>query len=347
MTVDELERELGLPADFIPETVEQYEMLCEWAALKGLARHPVTLSRVALTNLYHEHAGAAKPDDVQLMAARITHEVVMLLGKTGLDVEAVRAIVREMMPPVQRIEIAGPMQTVTLDGPLHYLTEKVIKIAAIGHPVMLVGPAGCGKTTIGQHAAKALALPFKITSTINDTHELIGFIDGYGNYHRTPFRDAFEKGGVWVADEIDAWDANALLAANAALANGIAVFPDSAEPIKRHPDFRMIATANTFGSGADRVYVGRNELDAASLDRFATLNIDYDISLEQSLSINNDWLKHVWQVRRKVTEKKIRHVVSTRAIIMGQAALASGIDWGDVCEIYLLKGLTKADRAKL
>jgi cobaltochelatase CobS len=191
-------------------------------------------------------------------------------------------------------------------------------------------------------------LPFYITSTVIDTHELMGFVDGHGVYHRTPFREAYENGGVWVADEIDAWDAAALLTANSALANGIATFPDSHTPVKRHPDFRMIATANTFGHGADRVYIGRNELDAASLDRFAVIAIDYDTTLEQALSNGNPlWLNRVWQVREQVQSRNIRHVVSTRAIINGSIALSVGIPQREVEEMYLFKGMSKSDREKI
>jgi hypothetical protein len=126
------------------------------------------------------------------------------------------------------------------------------------------------------------------------------------------------------------------------------VFPDSPAPIARHPNFRMVATANTFGHGADRVYVGRNELDAASLDRFATINVGYDLTLERMLCNGNvEWLEYVWRIRKKVTENKIRHVVSTRAIIMGSAALQVGIPRDEVEEIYLWKGLSKKDREKI
>ena len=253
----------------------------------------------------------------------------------------------EKLAPRQLI-VTSPTGTGRLDGLQHYITEDVIKCVGIGDHVMLVGPAGCGKTTIGEQTARALNLPFYITSTINDTHELTGFVDGYGKYHSTPFRKAFEHGGVWVADEIDAWDAAALLAANAALANGYATFPDLEQPILRHSNFRMVATANTFGNGADRIYIGRNELDAASLDRFAIIDVGYDINLERVFANGNTkWLEHVWEIRKKVETKKIRHVVSSRAIAKGANALAAGIEWKKVENFYLYKGLSNSDREKI
>jgi hypothetical protein len=362
MTVGELEDALGDPAKFIV-TTENVKLLREWA--KSVGRNPVdvaVMSPADLTNLYHARAGNDNSSDPLLneMFVRIMRavnvpgwntEIIRLLTKEEIDnihIETVAERVAKLVSIPRRIEITSPRGTAMLDGLVHYKTERVIKIASRGHPIMMVGPAGCGKTSIGKSVSTALGLPFYITSTINETHELSGFIDGHGNYHPTPFRNAFEHGGVWVADEIDAWDASALLAANSALANGYSVFPDKPAPVNRHDNFRMIATANTYGSGADRIYIGRNELDAASLDRFATVNVDYDLSLEQFLSMGNQrWLERVWQVRKRVTEKKIRHVVSTRAIIMGADALAHNVaDWSECEDIYLFKGMSASDREK-
>lgn len=306
-----------------------------------------SLTNVQLANLYHE-----PPSQVHAATAKAVLDTMASMGHQagGLTAAEVRALVREELEAQlpQRIEVVTPRAAVVLSGPLHYRTETVIRVCALAHPALLVGPAGCGKTTIGEHTAKALDLPFYITNTINDTHELMGFVDGYGNYHGTSFRQAFEHGGLWIADEIDAWDASALLAANSALANGFANFPDQPNPVLRNADFRMVATANTYGSGADRIYIGRNELDAASLDRFVTINVDYDLRLEQMFANNQEaWLEYVWKVRKIVNEKKIRHVVSSRAIAMGAAALNAGFEWDDVEDMYLLKGMSERDREKL
>ncbi len=290
------------------------------AAIFAAGRDPMGLNNVQLANLYHEVC--AGPSAAQIAAAETLINIM-----TGLYGRAP----------------AAPVATL-----VHYRTDAVLRAVRRKHPVMLVGPAGCGKTTIGEHVANELRLPFRITNTINDTHELMGFVDGHGKYHPTPFRDAFEHGGLWIADEIDAWDAAALLAANSALANGYANFPDRSEHVVRHADFRMVATANTFGTGADRIYVGRNELDAASLDRFAVIEVDYDLTLERFFARGADeWLEYVWSIRKQVNEKRVRHVVSSRAVAMGAAAIHDGETWDDVCEIYLYKSMSSKDRSKL
>lgn len=139
-----------------------------------------------------------------------------------------------------------------------------------------------------------------------------------------------------------------MLTANSALANGYVTFPDNPIPVNRHADFRMIATANTFGNGADRVYIGRNRLDAASLDRFAVINVDYDVELERRFANGRDaWLAHVWDTRRLVTSAYTSRECSSRAIIMGAAALSAGIDLKSVEAMYLYKGMSATDREKL
>lgn len=339
------------------------DLLREWARLRGF--HPFDVQRMSLIELTNLYTGPRQEDNS-------THEwlvrVLEAVNAPGFEVsltrriaraemqaeilsgETVRSIIQDTLERLapRSLVVQTPHSAVKLDGLLHYATEDVIKIVAMNHPLMMVGPAGCGKTTIAEHTAKALSLDFYITSTINDTHELMGFVDGHGKYHSTAFRQAFEYGGLWVADEIDAWDASALLAANSALANGYATVPDCETPVSRSPSFRMVATANTFGNGADRVYIGRNELDAASLDRFATLNVDYDLNLERMFAAGNiEWLEYVWSIRKKIIEKKIRHVASSRAIAKGAEALANGLAWNSVVEWYLMKGISAADRSKL
>lgn len=346
---EEYEALLGPPADYTLAPGDK-ELLVQWAIAAGHEAVRVNgMTAVALTNLYVASAGA-QPTEAQRIAQEIFVRVAAHFTGGPFDHAVTREIVRQELETLapRRLEIVTPRATVTLPSTVHYRFTHVLRALGRGDAVMLVGPAGCGKTMIGEQCATALTLPFHITSTINDPHELTGYIDGLGKYHDTPFRRAFEFGGVWVADEIDAWDASALLTANSALANGICAFPDVQTPVRRHADFRMVATANTFGSGADRVYIGRNELDAASLDRFATITIDYDLTLERMFSGGNDrWLQRVWQVRKAVTDKRIRHVVSSRCIIRGALALAGGEDWADVEDMYLFKGMSANDRSKI
>jgi hypothetical protein len=252
---------------------------------------------------------------------------------------------------------------------MHHRFPLLAAAVAARVNVMLVGPSGSGKTTAAAQVAKALNLPFYGTGAINTEYKLSGFVDAQGRVISTAFRKAFEHGGVFLFDEIDGSLPGALLAFNSALANDWYDFPDA--NIKRHDDFRVIAGANTFGTGADRQYVGRNQLDAASLDRYAVLEWGYDEALEAAMigadapkgapsprsieplpaervqAVAFQWVERIRKVRGAVNELKVRHVVSPRATVNGSRLLAAGFTWAEAEDAVIWKGLDADTRGKV
>jgi hypothetical protein len=232
-----------------------------------------------------------------------------------------------------------------LEGELsHYAMPDVLVSLACGN-VALIGPAGSGKTTMAAQCAKALGLDFYFNGALQNEYKLTGFIDAKGEIVKTPFRHAFENGGVYLFDEIDASSPQALLAFNAALSNGQMDFPDKV--VEMHPDFRCIAAANTYWTGADRQYVGRNQLDAATIDRFIMIEIDYDEDLERMLAGNDNWVKYVQAIRNKCKADKIRHVVSPRASALGARLLQAGVEPSKVKDMVVFKGLDSATKERI
>lgn len=225
------------------------------------------------------------------------------------------------------------------NGLHHEKLPIVIQMLNAGLNVFMCGGAGSGKTTIAEQAAKALNLPFYFNGALDSEYKLTGFIDAQGRVVSTAFRKAYSEGGVYLFDEVDASLPSALLAFNAALANGHSDFPDGC--IKKHDNFRCVAAANTFGRGADRLYVGRNQLDAATMDRFCVINIDYDEKLERAIATNATWVRVVQKIRAAVYKLKIRHIVSPRASIYGSKLLETGMKQADVMDCVVWKGLDK------
>ena len=225
-------------------------------------------------------------------------------------------------------------------GEAHKTFPKLLQVLSQHLNVYLVGPAGSGKTYAAKKCAEALGVPFYFTGAIANEYKLTGFKNAQGEYVGTEFRKAYENGGVFLFDEIDASFPQAVLAFNAALANNFMDFPD--KQVKMHPNFYCIAAANTIGQGADRQYVGRNQLDAASLDRFIFIDWEYDNNLEISLSGNAEWAKYVQLVRKVVSDSKIRCIISPRASIYGAKLLAAGIKQSEVENMVLWKGLDEA-----
>lgn len=199
-------------------------------------------------------------------------------------------------------------------GLFHKDFEKVLKLVNSDIPTMLVGPAGSGKNVCIKQVADALGLEMYYTNSVSNEFKVTGFVDAGGVYHETEFYKAFKNGGVFFLDEIDSSDPSALIILNSAISNGYVTFPH--EKVERHPDFRCIAAANTWGNGRDFQYVGRNALDAASLDRFVSFRFDYDEGLEKALFPNDRILRFVWEARKTAFENQIRHIFSTRTISM-------------------------------
>lgn len=258
-----------------------------------------------------------------------------------IDAEAVRAILRAELPsliPTTKLEIKIADATHVLEKPRHKLMTTALNVVSQNIPLLLVGPAGGGKSTAGEQIAECLSLPFYLQGAASGTHEYIGYKDGAGQYHTTPFRKAFEEGGLFMAEELDSGSPDVPLILNAGLANGHMAFPDSPVPIKRHSDFRIIANANTYGNGADRIYVGRTQLDGATIDRFAFIDWNYDEDLERQLVANGNWLARVHSLRASAMREKARIIISPRASINGAKLLAAGIDQPTVETMTIWKG---------
>lgn len=239
---------------------------------------------------------------------------------------------------------------VTMGKTRHFRFPELLKALKAHQNVFLCGPAGSGKTTAARQCSYKLKFKddqqqrFYFTGAISNEYKLLGYMDANGRYVSTEFRKAYENGGVFLFDEVDASFPQPLLAFNAALSGDQMDFPDGT--VKKHKDFYCIATANTYGSGASRQYVGRNQLDAAFLDRFVFIDWPYDEELEKNMTDNAEWAEFVQKVRHAIDklgfEKTgVRHIVSPRATENGAALLEAGIDRRRVEEMVIWKGLER------
>jgi len=260
--------------------------------------------------------------------------------------------VMKLAGEVRPIEVRLPDKNIKVKGVRHNQFEHLLTAVGAGQPVLLVGPAGTGKTQGAEQIAEALDLSFHSISVGSQTSksDLVGYMDGGGTYRRTQFREAYEDGGLFLLDEADAGNSNVLILLNAALSNGYMAFPDGM--IHRHKDFRMVATANTFGNGASRQYVGRNQLDAATLDRFTVLNWDIDDKIELAMAgkapEGKKWLAAVRAVRQRVSEQlELRVVISPRATLRGAQLLAAGMQFDQVLQMALVGNIPSASQKEL
>lgn len=275
--------------------------------------------------------------DIQFAADSLSLALRSFVPRDELETLVKQSLIENTC--LYKIELQTPKETKILEGHKHFLFPDILATVQINIPAALIGPAGSGKSTVGEQVAQSLELKFYLQNGVTGTHELTGYMDAYGKYVGTSFRTAFEHGGIILVDEVDTSEAGALKWLNTALANGYASFPDSSDVVKRHDDFRILIAANTWGNGADRVYVGANQLDASTLDRFVFFNFRYDEKLEHLVSGNVRWSERVQSIRSAAHKEKARIVISPRASINGAKLLSLGWDQRKVEEAVIWKGI--------
>jgi cobaltochelatase CobS len=270
------------------------------------------------------------------------------LRTEALDIvraEATR-IIDESVPRAIELRLPPPKPTKLLSAePRHKKFDQILRYLSRGRNVYIVGPAGTGKTKLGAQLADALDRKFFPIAQALTKYDVSGYKSPTGEYIGTLLRDAIEFGGLALVDEGDTWAAAAMTFLNAPLANGYCAFPDKV--IKVHEEFLCIVAANTYGRGADRKYVGRNPLDAASLNRFAFVEVDYDRQLEAQLFGRGPWVDYCWRVREAIDKLQIPHVVSMRNIDFCVEAAACGDEIDEIASAGLWQGLAPDTIARI
>jgi len=218
-----------------------------------------------------------------------------------------------------------------------------------GHvpPIYLHGPAGTGKTTAARKLAEALGLEFYFNGAIDSEYKLSGFVDAQGVFRSRPFYEAYHGGGVYLFDELDSSLPGAVLAFNAALANGHADFPTG--QVVRHQKCIIIAAGNTClrGDGLNAGYQ-RVEMDAAFRDRFVFIDWPLDETLEEAFvpPEYRSWLQIVRSCRANVAKHGVKKAdVTPRATFAGIALLKVGVPVAAAVEACIRKGLPEAQWA--
>lgn len=225
-----------------------------------------------------------------------------------------------------------------------YVTDKnwkyLVRNIKKNKPTLLIGPTGTGKTELVMMACKMLGINCEVHdmgSMQDPLTDLIGthrIKDGSSTFDYAKFVEDVQKPGVILLDELS----------RAPLMTNNILFPcldsrrelplaiaDSEGPrcVKVHPDCVFIATANI---GSE--YAGTNEIDAALMNRFLPLKVDYIPSdneieiLEKRCKVSRDVSSAIVAfanaMRVKNKEGIIAYPVSTRENIAIAELVADG-----------------------
>lgn len=268
------------------------------------------------------------------------------VAKTGIDENRVREIIRESLSKVKPKQIvvklndAKPAQ---IEGTVHYQFPLVLTAINAGVNLALSGSTATSKTTMAIQAAKALSRGYLIQPVNEGTTkaDILGYCTATGDYVGSLLYKAMKEGLILIVEEIDSGSPASLLAFNNAVDNRELTFPNG-ETVQAHKDFSVVCTMNTKGTGSDRKFVGRNRLDAATLDRFCILEVERDLSMEAAIigisepqkEVNlkqggvpdpQGWLDNVRELRAKYDSSHPDKIVSMRAVRDGWKLIQAGI----------------------
>ena len=216
---------------------------------------------------------------------------------------------------------------------------------------MLIGPTGTGKTEIIMNICKSLDIDchiYDMGSMQDPLTDLLGshrLENGSSVFDYAKFVEDVQKPGVILLDELS----------RAPLMTNNILFPcldvrrqlpveiaDSHHDrvIKVHPECTFIATANI---GSE--YSGTNEIDAALLNRFLPLQLDYlPANVEQEIlmirtkidpQIAAEVVARFNTIRMAYNENRISKTVSTRELIACGEMIADGFTMNDALNFII------------
>lgn len=322
------------------------------------------------------------PKDKSETAGKLA-EMLAELAESVTSTDALMAEIESLRDRVEAVELANKTPKLVqfqvgnnqpgpaLSGVRPEVAPIIRKIGAGIRNIYLCGPAGTGKSTIPKTIAEALGKRFGGQSFSPDMNSaaLIGGPTVSGGWNEPAFIDFFENGGVYLFDELDAADPSIVLVLNEALANGYLYIPrhpdHSRRIIRRHEDCVIFAAANTWGNGPTAEYVGRSQLDAAFVNRFALAKhfIGYDQNIERRImglpEVNIDppvsfdppadsetVLKRLWRIRDDIATYKIRRVCGTREVAAAAKLSAAGFSEREIIEALSIDW-TEAEKRKV
>lgn len=289
----------------------------------------------------------APTGDMGALGALLAPLVMPYLKQQKVDLSALEESVRQQMAtlddrvqkriddlkPVERIIMVDREKGSRVDvGRQHRQYEECAEVLLSApdkkQNLLLIGPAGTGKSQFAHKFAEAMGVPFFLQSCGPGTQEFHfwGHTTATGDYMPTPTWSAFQSkaGAVLCIDEIDSSSPDVGLVLNAITNGDDACFPHPVGCLPRPDNLFIIATGNTF-NGADQKFVGRFEMDGALRDRFFPVYFQHDLEFEAYLYPDfPEWRKYVQACREAVDTLRLSYVVSSRAIQKGSALLKNG-----------------------
>lgn len=212
----------------------------------------------------------------------------------------------------------------------------------------IAGDAGCGKTTHVLQIASRLGWSVEqaTLSTVVDIQDLIGhqtIVNGTLTWVDGALTRAMRYGKILVLNEIDTMRSGDLTLLNDVLdGKDLTIIQNNCEVVKPHKNFRVVCTANSFGSGdASALYNGVRVLNQAFLDRFRFLKATYPSATVETQIVKNKYPQLDDNLISKIIElaNTVRSVMAAASNDAQMLALNAPFSTRTVCKISGLMSL--------
>lgn len=230
--------------------------------------------------------------------------------------------------------------------------------------VFIHGPSGTGKSSLVRQIGALTQRPVRRVSlngetsagdffghwTVNERKETV-FVKGI-------LPQAMEQGHILQLDEVDAMQPEIGFVLQQVLEpQGHLLLTDTGEDIAPHPDFRLVATANTLGFGSDSgLYSsGTHVLNYSWIDRWdVVVHMDHlpakqeiDLLRARHPGLNKDLIKcmvkSAGDLRKAHAEEQLTTVISTRRLLALCARLDRGNDFDRALIVCVLNKVPPED----
>lgn len=167
----------------------------------------------------------------------------------------------------------------------HERFDEAVVYFLLGKVPYLCGESGVGKSRLAQQMCDLLDLKMHINGFIEFPQDLLGYTNAAdGAYVPSNFYRCYKYGYTIFLDELDNGQPKGTVTLGRFIDpdNKEYMFPDG-KITRRHPNFRIITSGNTKGSGKTQKYNAREKIDEAIMSRLKVVEMYYDNKIGKTI----------------------------------------------------------------